>query len=132
MSNRDWICRATDIRYPTCEGNVYLNLAKKCDHEKDPKNSDNVRVDTHVWVMLLKPKKVDGKDYTEYHVISQFNPNGWVPEYIISWGISSLPKTIETELIEGCHATIKKGLNIETFHPKGLNDLSGCPFQKKE
>jgi hypothetical protein len=77
--------------------------------------------------MWLKPKIVDGKAYTEYHVISQFDPNGWVPEYIISWGISSLPKTIEHELIEGCQATIKKGVKIEEFRPKGLNDL--CPMK---
>jgi hypothetical protein len=124
MSNRDWVCVSTDMKITTPDGNIYLNLAKKCDHKDDPKDTNNVRVDTHIWALWLKPKKVNGKDYTEYYVISQFDPNGWVPEYIMSWGISSLPKTIESELIEGCDRSIKKNISIENFKPKGLNDIT--------
>lgn len=70
----------------------------------------------------MKPKIVVDRPYTEYQIITQFDANGWVPQYIMDWGVKSFPKEYDECLKKGSEIFKGKEIKIEDYVLAGLNE----------
>jgi hypothetical protein len=78
----------------------------------------------YLWAVLLKPVKVDTKVFTQYTIICQFDPQGWIPGYVMTWGLYTFPKEYDEGLRIGCDIFGKKNVKIEDFKIKGYNEIT--------